>query len=266
MSVLKRIKKIYKIYKAPKKEVQNEFSRLSKLPRYQKGMSNLYGFDMKFVDACTFLGGGEEILKKKVYQFKADNDAPFIIDCGANIGLSVLYFKRLYPNSEVIAFEPDQMIFNILKKNVKQNNCKNVKLYQKAIWVDNKGVEFNLEGGFSGRIPKSKEENNIVKVESQSLKDLINRPVDFLKIDIEGAENEVVFDIEEKLHFVKNIFIEFHSHVSEEQKLGEILTLLKKHNFRYSLHEAFVNKRPYVDRETMLGMDLQMNIYGFKKV
>lgn len=262
LSLLKRIKKQPTKYNS---SFDLEYERLLKEPRFQKGKSSLWGFEIEYVDACTYLGGGEEIFNKKVYQFQAESDTPSIIDCGANIGLSVLYFKQLYPNSEIAAFEPDPQIFNILKENVEKNNCKNVKLYQKAIWVDKNGVEFNLEGGFSGRIPKSDEEKNIVKVESQSLKELIDKPVDFLKIDIEGAENKVVFDIEDKLHFVKNIFIEFHSHVNEEQKLGEILTLLKKHNFRYTLHEAYVNKRPYVDRETMLGMDLQMNVYGFRK-
>lgn len=265
MSSLSKLIRFYQLNLSPGKKHFQEIERLKNIPRYKGGSSNLFGLDMLFGDANTYLGGGEEIFKKKVYQFNAVNDTPFIIDCGANIGLSVLYFKQLYPNSELIAFEPDPKIFSILKENIENNHCKNVKLHQKAIWIDNNGVEFNLEGGFSGRIPKSEEEKIIVKVESQSLKELINKSVDFLKIDIEGAENQVVFDIEDKLHFVKNIFIEFHSHVSEEQNLGEILTLLKKHNFRYTLHEAYVNKKPYVDRNTMLGMDLQMNVYGFRK-
>lgn len=265
IDLLKKLRGFQKRLNEPSSVYNLEYKKLLKHPRYCKGESSLWGYEMKYVDACTFLHGGEEIFAKKIYEFKTDSEKPFIIDCGANIGLSVLYFRQLYPNSEILAFEPDPQIFKVLEENVEQNNCKNVKLFKKAIWVDNNGVEFNLEGGFSGRIPKSAEEKNIIKVESQSLRDLINKPVDFLKIDIEGAENQVVFDIEDKLHLVKNIFVEFHSHINEEQKLGEILTLLKKNNFRYALHEAFVNPKPYVDRGDMLGMDLQMNVYGFKK-
>jgi FkbM family methyltransferase len=42
--------------------------------------------------------------------------SPYIIDAGANIGLSIIYFKKKYPNSKIVAFEPDKLIFNILKK------------------------------------------------------------------------------------------------------------------------------------------------------
>lgn len=266
MLVLSKLDKFYKLFLSSDRKTHQELRRLKRIPRYISDSSNLWGKDkMRFVDACTYLHGGEEIFERKIYEFKADTEKPYIIDCGANIGLSVCYFKNLYPKSEILAYEPDPKIFHVLKDNIENLKFENVKLFQKAIWINNDGVEFNLEGGFSGRIPKSKEEFNIVKVESQSLRDLLTRDVDFLKIDIEGAENTVIFDIEDKLHLVKNIFIEFHSHISEEQKLGEVLNILKKNNFRYSLHEAFVNQKPYVDQRTMLGMDLQMNVYGFKK-
>lgn len=264
LKFLKKIRHRLNINSEVGSSLNLEYNRLLKQPRFHKGNSTIWGFPMDYVDACTYLVGGEEIFKKNIYQFEATNDAPLIIDCGANIGLSVLYFNKLFPDSEIIAFEPDPHIFKVLKENIKYNKCKNIQLFQKAIWIDSNGVKFNLEGGFSGRIPKSEEENNVIMVESISLREFIDRPVDFLKIDIEGAENKVVFDIATKLHFVKNIFIEFHSHINEEQNLGEILTLLKNEGFRYTLHEAFVNKRPYVDRETMLGMDLQMNLYGFR--
>lgn len=242
-----------------------EWKRLSSIPRYVAGSSDLLGFEMNFVDACTFLGGSDEIFKKNIYEFIADSDSPYIIDCGANIGLSVIYFKKLYPKSKILAFEPDPHIFSVLNHNIESLKLNNVEVVKKAVWINNYGIEFNVEGGFSGRIPKSAEETNILKVNTQSLKELINKPVDFLKIDIEGAENEVIFDIEDKLHFVKNIFIEFHSHEHEEQKLGEMLTLLKRNKFRYALQEAYVNDKPYMQKETMLGMDLQVNIYGFRK-
>jgi FkbM family methyltransferase len=265
MQILSKVFKFIKSIKARKSNYDVELERLKKLPRYVSGSSSMLDFEMKFVDACTFIGGSDEIFFKNIYEFQADKEDPYIVDCGANIGLSVIYFKKLYPKSKVVAFEPDPNIFNVLKENIDFLGLKHVILHQKAIWINNEGIEFNVEGGFSGRIPKSPEEQNIIKVETQSLKELINQDVDFLKIDIEGAENEVIFNIEERLHFVKNIFIEFHSYIDDEQKLGEILTLLKNNNFRYSIHEAYVNSKPYVEKETMLGMDLQVNIYGFRK-
>ncbi len=58
----------------------------------------------------------DEIITQEIYRFKADTDAPLILDCGANIGLSALYFQRLYPKARIMAFEPDTHNFELLTK------------------------------------------------------------------------------------------------------------------------------------------------------
>lgn len=57
-----------------------------------------------------------KIFKRQIYNFQIDNPAPYIIDAGANIGLGVIYFKKLFPDAEIIAFEPDPNIFAVMKK------------------------------------------------------------------------------------------------------------------------------------------------------
>jgi len=202
---------------------QTEYKRLSELERFIPTSTRFLGHKMEIVDACTFLGGKEEIFDKGIYEFKADTDEPFIIDCGANIGLSVVYFKQLYPNAKIVAFEPDQQIFNTLKKNINSFGLSDIILCQEAIWKEDGEIEFKIEGGFSGRIPKPEDTMDVVKVKARRLKNLLNRPVDFLKIDIEGAEYEVLKDCAYAFGQVKNIFIEYHSHITERQTLNEIL-------------------------------------------
>src|SRR5262245_6977657 len=65
----------------------------------------------------SFCGGGasfvymfEEIFAKASYSFHSDTDRPLIFDCGSNIGMSVLFFKKLYPTARITAFEPDPRI------------------------------------------------------------------------------------------------------------------------------------------------------------
>jgi predicted O-methyltransferase YrrM len=60
-------------------------------------------------------------LKAKIYRFNSLITKPLILDCGANVGVSVLYFKRLYPDAEIIAFEPDEDVFAILKQNYEES-------------------------------------------------------------------------------------------------------------------------------------------------
>ena len=77
-----------------------------------------------------------EILIKFDYYFKANSPNPFIVDCGSNVGLSLLFFKILYPECRVIAFEPDNDNFRVLSDNVSNNNLKDIQLNNKALGSD----------------------------------------------------------------------------------------------------------------------------------
>ncbi len=241
----------------------SEYLRLKRLPRYKPTETTLFGYSLKLVDSKTFLSGFREIFIDEIYRFKATDEHPLIIDCGANIGLSIAYFKKIAPDSKIIAFEADPNIFEILKYNVKSIGCDNVELYDQAVWTKDGEIEFMIEGAYSGRIPKMGDSCTI-KVKSKRLKDILNIPVEFLKIDIEGAEYDVIEDCKEVLHLVKNIFIEYHSHESEDQMLHRLLDLLKINKFRYHIHEAYTSPQPFIKRNLLLGMDSQLNIFGYR--
>ena len=235
--------------------------RIKNLPRYQKGQVSLWESDWEFVDARTLLAGLKEIYLDKCLQFNAKNDAPRIIDCGANIGLSVLYFKKLYPQAEITAFEADPIIFATLAKNIKGAKLSGVKIINRAVWDSNETLEFRSGGGFSGRVRINQEPGDLISVKGARLKDYLKEKVDFLKIDIEGAEGRVLKDCADKLTNVELIFFEYHSPLGEPQKLSEILKILNSAGYRYYLTEAYIPDNPFLGRPTLDGMDLQLNIY-----
>ena len=68
----------------------------------------------------------------------------------------------------------------------------------------------------------------------------MNKHVDFLKLDIEGAETTVIKDCADYLGNVDNIFVEYHSFLSEKQTLDELLNILKKTNFRVQIQTQFL--------------------------
>lgn len=242
---------------------------LTNYPRYKKGSIQSKLGRINFVDACTLINGHNQIFRDRIYDFKTSSDEPCIIDCGANIGLASIFFKLIYPSAKIVAIEPDPEIFQHLEMNLKGLGISdNVSTINSAAWINSKSIEFDVEGGYSGQIRKYGHQNviNTIRVPAVKLKNIITSfpKIDMLKIDIEGAEIDVLEDSETNLSHVDHIFIEYHSHKDDPQRLGRILNILKENSFRYHIKEAYTTKRPFVDRETLLGMDLQLDIFGYK--
>jgi FkbM family methyltransferase len=268
LSALRRITgQILQRVRRPISSEQREAARLRQLPRYQATTTPLLSRLIQIVDAPTFLAGRQEIFDRKVYDFEAGRSDPVIIDCGANIGLSVIFFKQRYPAARLVAFEADPNIFRVLEYNVGQFGFTDVALHNEAVWTHNGELSFCLEGGFSGRLPKGDgDAPTQVRVQGCRLRDVLTKgPVDFLKLDIEGAEAAVLEDCREfvRSDWIRHLFLEYHSHAEEPQVLHEILALLTAGGYRYHVDVAYARKRPFVDRQTLVGMDLQLNVYAY---
>jgi hypothetical protein len=71
-------------------------------------------FSFDIPDLPSFVWQFKEIFVDEIYKFNSENKEPIIFDCGANVGTSCLYFKQLFPNGKIKAFEADPMIANVL--------------------------------------------------------------------------------------------------------------------------------------------------------
>lgn len=221
----------------------------------------------RYSSATALLHSLDEIFLEEIYKFKTDSKTPYIIDCGANMGLSILYFKRLFPNAEIDAFEPDKNIYGILKKNTETYfPDQSVRVHEKAIWTKETELEFFSDGGLSGSMVVDFAETKVTtKIQTADLKKYLNRRVDFLKIDIEGAENEVIFDLKGHLSQVKNFFLEYHGIKNTKQNLGDILNLLTDEGFEYYIRVAGETlKFPFLGEEPRV-YNQQLNILCYRK-
>jgi len=220
---------------------------------------------VSFHNGEEFLHGVYEIFVEELYK-TALRENPFIIDCGAHIGLSVIYFKKQYPKSAVIAFEPDEKNFFLLSKNVASYNFSEVELRKEAVWVEDTLLNFSGEGNMSSKIENSHSGKNNALVKASRLKNLIDKPIDLLKIDIEGAEYPVIKDIQDRLHFIANIFLEYHGLFANNHQLVELLQILTKNGFSFYIKEAHPSyKTPFYRTEKDVIYDVQLNIFCFKK-
>jgi FkbM family methyltransferase len=253
-----------------------EIARLSALPRYQPATTTLLGPEMELADAASFLGMYREIFVQESYAFPADTPRPFIIDGGANVGVSLLYFKTRYPGCEVVAFEPDPVIFQLLQRNVQRMGHDGVELHEKALWSSATTLPFLREGSDGGRVALVADDRERrfnehcfkawtppPAIQTVRLRDYLNRRVDLLKLDLEGAEDQVLLDCADALDRVERVFVEYHSLVSEPQRLHDVLRVLVEAGFRVQVHQVTpTSPRPFMSTYIRWGMDLQLNIFA----
>ena len=257
------------LYRAFTEKNYREFLRLvllfSNSPRYTQSKIKFLNYNFTVPDTLSFIWQFKEIFADNSYLFKTGSEQPVIYDCGANVGTSVLYFKQMFPSAKVKAFEADPKILEILNQNISKNNISNIEIIGKAVWVNNNGVEFSQEGADGSSIFGSE---NKIKIPSVRLKNFLDEEmkIDLLKMDIEGAEIEVIKDCNASLQKARHIFIEFHSQVNDIQKLDIVLNTLTSNGFRYFIKQEADRKQPFINRRNKnnLAMDMQLNIYAYQ--
>jgi FkbM family methyltransferase len=184
----------------------------------------------------------QEIFVRREYVFTSDGDAPFILDCGSNIGISILFFKKLFPRARIIGFEPDKATFAVLSRNVSENGLSDVSLHNVALSSTvGEATFFSNSQQYLGTLKMSllqeRIEGQTQQVPCVTLSSFVQGPVDLLKMDIEGAEMGVMQEVAASggLKEIRAIVMEYHHHIREEDRLSEMLHLLEDHSFRYDV-------------------------------
>jgi FkbM family methyltransferase len=183
-----------------------------------------------------------EIFVRREYAFAPDGDEPFILDCGSNIGISILFFKKLFPHARVIGFEPDKSTFELLSRNVSENGLSDVSLHNVALSSTIGDATFfsnsrQTHGTLKMSLLQQRIDGETQQVPCVTLSSFVQGPVDLLKMDIEGAEMGVMQEVAAAgaLKGVRAIVIEYHHHIRSEDGLSEMLRLLEDHSFRYDV-------------------------------
>jgi FkbM family methyltransferase len=206
------------------------------------------GFKVTYRNDCELKVIYEDIFQRQVYFFEASTNEPLILDCGAHIGLAVLYFKSLYPRARILTFEPNPETFALLQRNIAQNNLRGVEAINMALTAEegNKailyvGENFLTEWDSTDTIDPdlwvNMHEYRGISVRSTRLSSYVSRRVDFVKLDIEGAELAVLEELDGKLAAVEAITLEYHQNLANraEGKLQRVVEMLRKSGFKYQI-------------------------------
>jgi FkbM family methyltransferase len=261
--------KALKILQPKKKVISWLQEKIIKHQPYGKTNSFVYnGHPIYYMSPGEFLHAADEIFEREIYRIEFSNPCPVIIDCGANIGMSVVYFKKIAPQANIIAYEPDTVNFEFLQKNtVHLSNVKNV---QAALWINNDNLEFEDVSAQGSKISSGGigSDKKIKIVEGVRLKDVLEgqTDIDLLKVDIEGAEYEVIKDCRNSLTHVRNIFLEYHGTFANQHQLIELLQIVDNAGFNYHITSATETfKHPFILDKKDAFYDQQLNIFCTKK-
>lgn len=157
----------------------------------------------------------EEIFIYSDYDAKERiNNPEYIIDAGAHIGLTSVFYAFKYPMAKIFAIEPDQDNFELLLKNT--SNFANVTPVHAALWKDSQMITFKSSNSssVSGACSDAGGDGNQVPAISvdRLMADHHIEVVDLLKVDIEGAEREVFNNASAWIDSVRNFALEFHDY------------------------------------------------------
>lgn len=216
---------------------------------------NILGFTFFSYDYWSLNYLFKEIFISKEYKFKTDEEEPLIFDCGANIGMSILYFKKMFPKSKIIAFEPNPHSWALLKKNLESNKLKDIECHNLGLFDSETEVPFHI-GNNPGSLIASYNQNRggdqFIKIKTARLSQFLNRyeSIDLVKMDIEGAEVSVINEIcdSQALNKVKEFIIEYHHNLQGEIScLSEFLRKFEDEGFKYNIRANFSRPRSFQD-------------------
>jgi len=167
---------------------------------YRNTKSDLFVFNQIFIN--------------KDYDFDFLVTPKTIIDCGANIGLSTIYFKNRYPLSHIISIEPELNNYELLERNSKL--YEGIECLNSGIWGKDVNLEIINPTDESASF-QLKETLSHSELKALSINSIINRfnldRINILKIDIEGSEKNLFCNDTFWLDHVDYIVIELHDRI-----------------------------------------------------
>lgn len=249
----------YRIY-------QRLAAQMRSKPRHTPFSVRFNGFSAIVPDSASFLSTYRDLFLNRIYAFRFEGEAPRILDLGANIGISVLAFKRQYPRAQITAVEADPELFSYLSQNVTKNKLDGVELINRAVWNENTTLLFQPDNADGGRIILLADSQG-VEIESIDVRELLSaQRYDFIKMDIEGAERIVLPACVPYLEHVQYLFVEYHDIVNQSQAFVEMIDLMASAGYRLSIDRVWGSDTPFCDLAVNdAGMDFQVNIFGWRE-
>ncbi len=168
--------------------------------------------------------------------------------------MSVLFFKLLYPDSIIHAFEPNPATFALLERNIAANEISGVTLHNVGLWEAAGVLSFypDEEASVKSSLLADRGGDRTINVNTVLLSEHLKKlgRVDLVKIDVEGAEMAIVSDLIKAgvLDRVDVYIIEYHHQISRRQEsFSTFLAVFEERGYRYNLSASPIRGGDFQD-------------------
>lgn len=153
-----------------------------------------------------------QVMADREYELAAATTPSVIVDAGANIGVTSVFYANRYPGARIFAIEPERSNFEMLVKNAAP--YQNIVPIHGALWSKSTSVAVCDPEKYNHWGVRVSEEPSVVTTQAFSVADLMRQyeltSIDILKLDIEGAETEVFETSDQWIGKVGMLAVETH--------------------------------------------------------
>jgi FkbM family methyltransferase len=161
-----------------------------------------------------------------------------IVDAGAHIGLTAAFFAARFPEAQVIAIEPESSNFSMLRTNTQR--YPNVRCLHAGLWSRRGPLRIRDQHVATWSFQVSEVDSTPghgTVVPATTMTDILSdngvHRIDLLKMDIEGAELEVLLDSQDWIGLVDTILVELHDSI-RPGCTDALMEALRGHTFEIS--------------------------------
>ena len=232
-------------------------------PRFRAAEVKFAGHPVRLCDGPSFLSAWDEIFVNRIYEIRSEpGHVPCLVDAGANIGLAALFWKWRYGRFNYVGFEPDPAIATCCRENLRAWQIDG-ELHEVAVAGAEGTAWFEPDRADGGRLAAARPPGGkpAFEVKLKRLSTFLPAVVDLLKIDVEGAEGEVLAEIAPCLPRVKALFVEWHSRPGAGG-LGRAVDRLEAAGFDCFVQVAAGPRQPFLAARPEQGFAQQLNLYA----
>lgn len=188
-----------------------------------------------------------------------------LVDCGANVGTVAAWFRAQFPWSRVVAVEGDPEVLPHLERNTR--GYESVEIVDALAWTSDGFLDLLSDGRCGSHIADGRPDVGFraARVRTVDIRRLLNEHVTLLKVDVEGAERQLLPHAQAELTAnVDYIHVEVHETVNAPRMLGSLIGLLTSCGFHLHVAPLHMDPQPFRRVESWNSIVNPMAVYGWK--